>query len=133
MSIFSRTWSYDQNSFLAATWAAVEYIWWFFCYASLLHIAMNSCIAAIKSRGINMSHCLHQGWGARPVLRTIMVSSNCHCIKCSRSLVHLAALPGQTSTGQLMDVAIYGKTTRYSFGIRIFNGCGSFLVCPYRP
>ena len=76
VSTFSKTWSHDQNSVPDDTREAVAYIWWCFCYASLLHIAVTRCLAAIKSRGINMSHCLHRGWGSGPLLRTKMVSSN---------------------------------------------------------
>ena len=71
--------------------------------------------------------------GVGPLLRTTMVSSNFQCIKCSQRLVYLSALPVQPSNRQLMEVAICGKATRYSFFVRRFNGCGIFLSCTYRP
>ena len=133
VSTFSKTWSCYQNSFSSATWEAVLYRWWGFRYSSLLHIVVTRCLSVIEYRGINMSHWLHQGWVAGPLLMNTMVSSYCQFMKCSRRLVRLSDLSGQPLTGQLMDVAIYGKATRYHFGVRIFNVCGSFLTFPYRP
>ena len=57
----------------------------------------------------------------------------CQCIQFRLRLVRLVALPGQSSTGQLIDVSVHGKATRNSFCMGIGNGGGKVMARPDRP
>ena len=132
VSILYRTWSRSRNSIPAATWKALEFRQRRFLSASLLHILVPRCPADSVYWGKQISHCTHRGWGSVPSFRIMIVSSTCLCIKCSCRLVRLVDLLGKPSTRQSMEVAVYGKETRYSVGVGIGNGSSSEMDQPDR-
>ena len=114
VSILLSTWSCARNSVPAATQVTLAAITWRFFSAPLQHILMPRCPSSSVSSGGNISHLTHRGRGPVPSSRIFMVSSTCWCIKCSRRLVQLVALPGHPSTGQSMDIVFCGEVTQYS-------------------
>ena len=128
----SRTWYCARNSVPADTWASVTARWWCLHFTPLLHIVVTKCPVTISSRGMNMFHCSHQGWGPGPSLSTTMVSSTFQCMKLSQRLVQLVTLPVHPSTRKSMDVSIRRKSTGYYLDLWILNGCSRGLAYPDR-
>ena len=75
-----------------------------------LHCAMLFCDPLKDRHNTSMLHRGHCGWGRLPSPSITMVSCTCQFHKCTLMVIHVAARPLQTSTGQCLGPAFIGNT-----------------------
>ena len=73
-----------------------------FCCATFFHCARRRCILFRARHGTSMSHRGHHGWGRFHFSKITTVSQTCRYQICNPMAVHIAALPLNTSTGQVL-------------------------------